>query len=413
MDDHDPGGDKAGMKFIVAQIGARRSYAVPAILEKAGMLERFYTDAVGGGGLMGLASAATGQGGKRLAGRRLPANIRQSTRTFPRITLPRALKRKVRPLGAVEAYREAIEFDDALGHAMVRSGFGEATHVYSMLGECAPLLVAAKERGLTVVSEIYILLSTERILAEERKQFPGWEPEAPDYTALRRDLGREDVLLTRSDFAMCPSEAVRADLVKNFGFDQTRTAVVPYGMDPALLSIKTDPVPGRILFAGTADLRKGIHYLAMAAGKLHARGLGCEFRIAGNVQSSVANQNECRHLNFLGRVPREGMAAEFAAADVFVLPSLAEGSAEATYEALACGVPVVTTAEAGSVVRNRIDGLIVPARDADALANAISEIVDDREKRRAMARAARQRAAEFTWEKYGERLVATLKAFGR
>jgi len=63
---------------------------------------------------------------------------------------------------------------------MVRSGFGEATHLYSMLGECAPLLVAAKDRGLRVVSEIYILLSTERILAAERKQFPDWEPDVPD-----------------------------------------------------------------------------------------------------------------------------------------------------------------------------------------------------------------------------------------
>src|ERR1051326_6678443 len=136
-----------------------------------------------------------------------------------------------------------------------------------MLGECAPLLVAAKERGLTIVSEIYILLSTERILAEERKRFPNWEPDVPDYAAIRREMGLEDVLLTRSDWAICPSQAVRDDLVKNFGFDQTRTAIVPYGMDPALLSVRNTPLRGRILFAGTAELRKGIHYLALATEK--------------------------------------------------------------------------------------------------------------------------------------------------
>jgi glycosyltransferase involved in cell wall biosynthesis len=91
-----------------------------------------------------------------------------------------------------------------------------------------------------------------------------------------------------------------------------------------------------------------------------------------------------------------------------VLPSLAEGSAETTYEALACGVPVVTTLEAGSVVRDGIEGRIVPSRDPEALASAIAEIVQDRQKRERMSRAARERARDYTWERYGERLLAAL-----
>ena len=146
--------------------------------------------------------------------------------------------------------------------------------------------------------------------------------------------------------------------------------------------------------------------VALAAGRLRF-----EFRVAGNVSSAVAGQSVCRHLNFLGRIPRTEMAREFAAADVFVLPSLAEGSAEVTYEALACGLPVVTTRAAGSVVRDGIEGRLVPERDAATLAAAIVEIVDDREKRDRMAAAARERAKEFTWERYGERLVAALQQF--
>jgi glycosyltransferase involved in cell wall biosynthesis len=406
------------VKFVVAQIGARRSYAVPAILERAGMLERFYTDITGDNGFATLASGAEtlsflGKGAQRLAGRRLPPNIRSLTTTFPGRSLLRAFRRAIKPLDAVAAFHESVGFSNALGRAMVNCGFGEATHVYSMLGECAPLVVTARERGLTVVSEIYILLSTERILAEERKNFPDWEPDAPDYSAIRQEIGDEDVLLTRTDFAICPSPAVRDDLVENFGFARERTAIVPYGMNPEFLSIRNDPVPGRVLFAGTAELRKGIHYLAMAAEKLIARGLRYEFRVAGNVQHSVVNQNACRHLTFLGRVPRAEMAAEFASADLFVLPSLAEGSAEVTYEALACGLPVVTTPETGSVVRDGIEGRIVPSRDAEALANAILEINGDRGKRTTMANAAQQRAKDFTLEKYGERLVAALKEMSR
>src|SRR5947207_337643 len=105
------------------------------------------------------------------------------------------------------------------------------------------------------------------------------------------------------------------------------------------------------------------------------------------------------------------MGEEFAGADIVVLPSLAEGSAAVIYEALAAGLPIVTTPEAGSVVRDGIEGRIVPSRDPEALANAIAEIVKDREKRERMSHAARERAREFTWERYGERLIATLKTF--
>ncbi len=93
-----------------------------------------------------------------------------------------------------------------------------------------------------------------------------------------------------------------------------------------------------------------------------------------------------------------------------MLPSLAEGSAEVTYEALAAGIPTITTPAAGSIVRDGVDGRIIPERDSNALAAAILEIVEDRKKRERMSHAARERAREFTLEKYGERLVGAFRA---
>jgi glycosyltransferase involved in cell wall biosynthesis len=401
------------MKFILAQIGARRGYAVPAILEKAGMIERFYTDITGDIGLGELFSASAmvpllGKSARRLAGRRLPQNIRAKTTTFPGLTLMHGLRRALIKGDPVATFREAMRFSNALGRAMARKGFGNATHIYSMLGECGSLLVAAKERGLTVVSEVYIPLSTERILAEERKKFPDWEANVPDFSAVRRKLGIEDTLLKFSDYFICPSEMAQEDLIANWGIHRERTALVPYGVNPELLSVRNDPVRGRVLFAGTAELRKGIHYFAMASERLVERGLHYEFRVAGNVQRSVANQKPCRHLRFLGRIPRAEMAREFGAADLFVMPSLAETGPEVNYEALACGVPVVTTPEARAVVRDGIEGRIVPSRDPEALANAIAEVIEDPAKRERMARAAHERANDYTWDRYGERLIAAL-----
>jgi glycosyltransferase involved in cell wall biosynthesis len=404
----------ADPRFIVAQIGARHGYAVPAILEEAGLLERFYTDICGDIGwgrqiaqarfVPGLRSSLS-----RLAGRRLPRAVRGRTRTFGWPTCRHALRARRTQSDAAAAFREHLRFSDALGRAMARAGYGSATHIYSMLGECAPFLVEGHSRGLKVVSDVYISLSAGRLLAQERRDFPGWEPEVPDLAAIRREALREHVLLTRSHHFICPSPAVQDDLITNFGVSRDRTSLVPYGVHPRWLALEARPARGRVLFVGEANLRKGIHYLALAAEHLRSRGQVYEFRVAGGVTRSVMQQPLCRNLDFLGRIAREAIHEEFAAADVLVLPSLAEGSAGVTYEALATGVPVVTTPAAGSVVRDGIDGRLVPERDPAALADAIADIVEDRDKRARMSIAARQRARDYTWERYRERLVGALQ----
>jgi glycosyltransferase involved in cell wall biosynthesis len=282
--------------------------------------------------------------------------------------------------------------------------------MFSMFGEFPTLVTEAKARGLRVVSEIYTLFALEDIVSRERRNFPGWEPDDQGYlNSVRRELLSDDVVMSKSDFFICPSQAVLEDLVLKRGVSPCRVAVVPYGVHSRWFNLEPRPRSGRVLFAGKAGLGKGIHYLAIAAEKLVSRCGSLEFRVAGNVSSAVASQPICRHLNFLGRVPRDRIHEEFQTADVFVLPSLAEGSAEVTYEALAAGVPVITTKSAGSVVRDGIEGKIVPERDPDALACAIQELVEDRTLRDRMATAARERAQDFTWQRYGERLLSRLR----
>ena len=402
------------MKFIAVQIGARRGYAVPAILEKAGMLERFYTDICADVGLgkwlcTGRGSPLIGNKLQRLATRRLPPEIRDKTWTFTAPMVRHGIKLLFNGKNPAKRFREQSRWSCDLGNAMTVAGFGDSTHIFSMLGEGGPLLKEARQRGLKVVSEVYILLSTERILKEERKLFPDWEPEQTDYDSVRREFPDANFLLTQTDFAVCPSEAVREDLADHWGIPRERSVVVPYGVNPNLLKLQPQPLRGRVLFVGTADLRKGIHYLALAAEKLAAKNIRCEFRVAGNVSPEISRRTECKHLVFLGRVPRERIATEYQAADIFVLPSLAEGSAEVTYEALAMGLPVITTRAAGSVVRDGIEGRIVPERDARSLAEAIQELIGDRAVRDRMASAARERARDYTWDRYGERLVKALK----
>jgi glycosyltransferase involved in cell wall biosynthesis len=399
-------------RFIAVQIGARHSYAVPSILEKAGILETFYTDTVGNAGLEGKAlnlipkSLVRGSL-ENLLGRNLPNNLLSKTSTFPFLSLVHLFKKSLAGSNSRKNALLFTDFGEQLGKAIAKQGFGEATHYFSMFGECTPALRYAKENGLTTVTEIFIVLNAHYIVEKERAKYPKLE------TSLDQDLIEAGFTWIRevcslSDFIIAPSLAVKEDLVKNFDVLPDRCFVVPYSVKDTWFEKNNLPNKGRILMVGTADLRKGIHILGMAAQKLKPKNY--EFRIAGNVSESVKNSHITNSLNFLGRIPREKIQNEYLNADIFVLPSFAEGSASSTYEALACGLPVITTQASGSVVRNGIEGFIVPEGDARALADRIEELVENRELRDRMAIAARERAKDYTWEKYAERLNAVFQS---
>lgn len=395
--------------FIMAQVGARRSYAVPAILASAGMLEAFYTDICGNVGLgraLSLAGSILSNAG-RLQRRRVPPLVAPRTKTFPLLTLAYACRNRFDRTDPQSRFRSQCQWQHSMGRAAARN-HSRATHLFSMLGEFPPLLLAARERGLAVVTEVYTLLSLERILAEERKLYPSWEPEDHDLSSVRREFPNDQIMLSSTNHFLCPSESVRDDLVLH-GVAHSSTTVIPYGVDARRLELNPTPQPGRILSIGRTGLGKGTHYLAMAAERLVGRNQRYDFRVAGHTSPAVTRQPICRHLNFLGRVDRSMMTLEFQSADLFVLPTLAEGSSESVYEALAAGLPVITTRSAGSVVRDGIEGRIVPERDPVALAEAIQELSEDRPLRDRMAAAARERAKDFTWERYGERLIAYLQ----
>src|SRR5439155_25416078 len=99
--------------------------------------------------------------------------------------------------------------------------------------------------------------------------------------------------------------------------------------------------------------------------------------------------------------------------DVFMLPTLFEVSALSVLVALASGLPVVTTPNAGSVVRDGVDGFVVPIRDAEALADRIERLYGDPALRREVGIRARERALEFPWQRYRAELVRWLETWAQ
>jgi glycosyltransferase involved in cell wall biosynthesis len=128
---------------------------------------------------------------------------------------------------------------------------------------------------------------------------------------------------------------------------------------------------------GLVGLRKGIPYLLEALRILENK-IPFTCKIAGTIGIRQDKINDYQNLcEFLGQVPRTETTQLYQWADVFVLPSICEGSAMVTYEALMFGLPVITTYNAGSIVRDGVDGFIVPIRDAQAIADSLIKIFQD------------------------------------
>jgi glycosyltransferase involved in cell wall biosynthesis len=201
---------------------------------------------------------------------------------------------------------------------------------------------------------------------------------------------------------------VANDLAELPGFDPARVRVVPYGTSD-VMRLPPQPELGRVLFAGSGVVCKGLPYLAQAASILKQQRPDVRIFVAGEVSQAVRGRTETRDLNFLGHLDHQAMAREFCRADVFCLPSLSESFGVSICEALAHGLPVITTPAGGSVVRDGVDGLIIPARDARAITDAITAIVDDRHRRNAMSDEAIATADRYNEDRCGSAFLAVVR----
>jgi len=103
------------------------------------------------------------------------------------------------------------------------------------------------------------------------------------------------------------------------------------------------------------------------------------------------------------------MVDQYQWADLLVFPTVCDGFGLVQIEALAAGLPVITTPNAGSVVRDGVEGYIVPIRNAEALADRIDVFARDPDLLAKMSRNAQARARDFSENKYCERLASTVK----
>ena len=243
-----------------------------------------------------------------------------------------------------------------------------------------------------------------RFFAEQARLRPEFAAALPDFfgdrDAHRAQLDRE---IDLADEILVGSSFVRNTFVSE-GIDRDRIRVVPYGVDLARFSPRASPRPAgsafRALFVGQIGERKGVSYLLDAFRAF--RGSGTELHLVGDFVAGDEVYRRDRDLFMhTANVPQARLPQLMREADVFVFPTLVEGLGMVVIEAMACGLPVIVTpAGPDEVVRDGVDGFVVPIRDSAAITDRLTRLRDDPQLRLRMGTAALQRAAEWTWTRY-------------
>jgi alpha-maltose-1-phosphate synthase len=401
--------------ILLSHPGGQHSERLAMALDNAGLLRRFVTGVHWNAkGLLGRAlSRFPGRHAKYLA-------QRFARRSFPGLARERVAARPLAegayllamrwPAGRRQGERLVAWRNFIFDRSVARSLERERPAGVICFDTCAlETFRAARRLGIrTILDESIAPLAAvrERYLREADL----W-PEFAD--SLRRDLSpayfaREAQELRLADCVFAPSAFVRR-AVEDLGVPSHQIADVPYGVDLQTF------VPGprksgktfRVLFVGKLTQRKGLAQLLEAFRWLNLP--GAQLELVGSLVGSGRWLPRYRDLfEWHPEAAHADLAERYHQADVFVLPSLHEGSALVTYEALASGLPVITTPQTGSVVRDGVEGFVVPAGEIEPLAERLLELFRDPERRREMGARARQRAEEFSWAAYDERVAAAI-----
>ena len=274
-------------------------------------------------------------------------------------------------------------------------------------------LRAAKKVGAVAILDQVIghVDAGNKILSEEKLLHP--EIGSAFQPTVARMVRRCIKEVQEADYVFVPSDYVRESIIP-FGVDPARIFMMPYGVNLTQFSPTPEiPVPPfKILFAGHIGMRKGVLYLLEAVRQ--ANNPDIQVILLGNIEGDGEWLRDYEDLfTHVHHLPHQEIPTVFADAHIYVYPSLHEGSTVSIYEAMASGLPVVTTPNAGSVIRDGVDGFVVPVRDVDATRERIEKLYRDPVLRAAMAKSTAERAADYSWHAYarrvGEALTSVLK----
>ncbi|MFI5837218.1 glycosyltransferase family 4 protein [Micromonospora sp. NPDC051300] len=237
--------------------------------------------------------------------------------------------------------------------------------------------------------------------------------------------------LVRAVFAQAPalligSPSFAAEVCQRHELDPARFTVVPGATDAERFVPVGEPGrisdPAVLLYHGRIDSRKGVLDLLDAVAKLRADAVPVRLLLSGigpdldAVAARIAELDLTGVAELLGAVPYERAHEVYARGEIFVSPTYAEGFSNTILEAMASGLPVVSTDVVGvrDCVRPDENGVLVPAGDPAALAGAVRRLLDDPALRRRLAAQGRADVERrWSWPVIADQIVAGYAGLAR
>lgn len=296
---------------------------------------------------------------------------------------------------------------------------------YSCNSSAAPLFINLRDKSKYLILEQTIVpfFYQQNVIKKELNKYP----EIYNYSKyLNKDFPNkiedfysqmEFLEWALSDYILCPSDFVKEILYKE-GIPNNKLIKLNYGINHHLFKDirdyklkKIDQIYHKkklnVLFIGEFGLRKGAVHIINAFDKLSNDNFS--LKVAGNIDINK-KFIETTWIDFLGHCSFEKIKEMLKWADIFIMPSLAEGSAIAGSEAICSGVPVISTKEAGISIKHNINGKLIKSRDSDSLYNALNELYEDRILfRKLIINCCKESYKDFSDEIYNEKLLKFLK----
>jgi len=353
---------------------------------------------------------------KQLARRQITDDLPDSiveTHSLPEILRTAMAKSPFGPIPADIAWEKTELWFDRL----VTKRLNGEQIVYGYEHAALRMFENQKKRGGLCIYEMPIChhATTAELLEPEFEKFPELNTKLEQHLRkqLRRRNIRKEAELQLADLVVVNSRFTRDSLVKA-GVDQNRILVIPLGApDPVHQARLQDQSRFIFLSAGTQSVRKGVHYLLESWKKLKPANdvqlwlvghMDLPKRLLSNLPGNVIIRKS---------VPKAELTDIYRSANVLVFPSLAEGFGMVITEAMAHGVPVITTPNTvgPDLIETGTNGFIVPVRNVDALTERMQWCLDNRDELALMGRRAQDAVARWRWVDYRAALAKHLSSF--
>lgn len=352
---------------------------------------------------------------ERRARVKLPAEL---VRTRPMRELVRSLIVRTGKMGLIASASNPFSIDGVyrgLDRFVARSlrAYSGVRAIYAYEDGALHQFRRAHKLGVHCIYDLPIgyWRANREISAEEAELQPAWKGTLNALSDSDAKCALKDRELELADTVVVPSTFVKNTLEMYPG-SRKKIVVNPFGVPanisaPRALTMPDQPL--RVLYVGSLTQRKGISYLFEAIEKM---GKAATLTVIGRkVGQSEALDRQCEKHRWIASLPHAEILAEMRQHDVFVFPSLFEGLALVTGEAISQGLPVITTPNSGGtdILRDGVDGFIVRIRDSESIAARLLQLHHDRALLQQMSEAAREGAALLDWRGYKARTVSLVR----